>query len=56
MILRGVTIGRGGVVAAGSIVTKSVEPFEIVGGSPARPLGLRAAELDYKIHYNRLFA
>jgi acetyltransferase-like isoleucine patch superfamily enzyme len=36
IILRGVTIGRGAVVAAGSVVTRSVEPFTVVGGNPAR--------------------
>lgn len=36
IILKGVTIGRGAVVAAGSVVTKDVEPFAIVGGNPAR--------------------
>lgn len=29
-------IGRGSIVAAGSVVTKDVEPFSIVGGNPAR--------------------
>jgi acetyltransferase-like isoleucine patch superfamily enzyme len=35
-ILQGVTIGEGAIVAAGSVVTKSVEPYTIVGGIPAR--------------------
>lgn len=38
-ILKGVTIGEGAVVAARSVVTKSVEPFTIVAGSPARQVG-----------------
>jgi len=37
-ILKGVTIGRGSVVAAGSVVTQSVPPFRIVAGVPARML------------------
>jgi maltose O-acetyltransferase len=37
-ILPGVTLGDGCVVAAGSVVTKPVEPWTIVGGSPARHL------------------
>lgn len=37
-ILKGVTIGDGAVVAAGSVVTRDVEPHTLVGGSPARPL------------------
>jgi acetyltransferase-like isoleucine patch superfamily enzyme len=36
ILLPGVTIGERAVVAAGSVVTKSVEPWTIVGGSPAR--------------------
>ncbi|KRQ98350.1 acyltransferase [Bradyrhizobium valentinum] len=35
MVLRGVTIGEGGVVAAGAVVTKDVPPFSIVAGNPA---------------------
>ena len=35
-IMPGVTIGRGALVAAGSIVTKSVPPHTVVGGNPAR--------------------
>lgn len=36
MILKGVTIGEGAVIAAGSVVTKDVAPYSIVGGNPAR--------------------
>lgn len=36
VILEGVRIGKGAVVAAGSVVTKDVEPGVVVGGSPAR--------------------
>ena len=35
IILPGVTIGQGAVVAAGSVVTKDVKPNTIVGGNPA---------------------
>lgn len=38
-IMPGVTIGEGAIVAAGSIVTKSVPDFTIVGGNPARRIG-----------------
>ena len=37
----GVTIGNGAVVAANSHVVKSVPPFTIVGGNPARPIKKR---------------
>jgi len=38
IILRGVTIGEGAVVAAGSVVTKDVAPYTLVGGIPAKIL------------------
>lgn len=36
LILPGVTIGEGAVVAAGAVVTKDVEPWAVVGGNPAK--------------------
>lgn len=41
IILPGVTIGEGAVVAAGAVVTKDVEPWTVVGGCPARVIGKR---------------
>jgi acetyltransferase-like isoleucine patch superfamily enzyme len=41
IILPGVSIGDGAVIAAGSVVTKSVDSFAIVGGNPARLIRLR---------------
>lgn len=41
IILPGVTIGEGAVVAAGSVVAKDVAPWTIVGGNPARIIGTR---------------
>jgi len=34
-ILKGVTIGEGAIIAAGSVVTKDVKPWTVVGGNPA---------------------
>lgn len=39
IILKGVQIGRGAVVGAGSVVTKAVAPFTIVAGNPAKKIG-----------------
>lgn len=36
VILKGVTIGKGVIVAAGAVVNKSIPPYEIWGGVPAR--------------------
>jgi len=56
IILPGVTIGRGAIVAAGAVVTKSVNPLEIVGGVPAQKIGERKmTELKYKLGRSRLF-
>jgi acetyltransferase-like isoleucine patch superfamily enzyme len=41
VLVGGVTIGRGAVVGAGSVVTKSVAPGEVVGGVPARVIKSR---------------
>ena len=41
VVLKGVTIGQGAVVAAGAVVTKSILPYEIWGGVPAKKIGQR---------------
>ncbi len=49
MILPGVTIGRGAVVGAGSVVTKDVEPLSIIGGVPAQVIGRRSLDPRYEL-------
>ena len=49
MILGGVTLGRGCVVAAGAVVTKDVPPLTIVAGVPARPVGMRPEEASHYV-------
>lgn len=41
IILDGITIGNGAVVAAGSVVTKDIPPYAIVGGNPAKIIKYR---------------
>jgi chloramphenicol O-acetyltransferase type B len=38
IIMSGITIARGSIIAAGSVVTKDVEPYCIYGGSPAKKI------------------
>ncbi len=64
IILPGVTIGDGAVIGAGSIVTKDVEPYSIVGGSPAKLIKYRFNSVTrekilkadiYSLDVNKLF-
>lgn len=55
IILQGVTIGQGAVVAAGSVVTTNVEEYTIVGGIPAKKIGNRVKGLDYKCKWDLPF-
>lgn len=41
ILIAGVRIGRGAIVAAGAVVTKDIPPYEIHGGVPARKLSDR---------------
>lgn len=45
MIMSGVTIGHGAVVAARAVVTKDVPPFAVVGGCPAKVIKSRFEEV-----------
>jgi virginiamycin A acetyltransferase len=44
IIIAGVTVGHGAIVAANSVVTKDVPPYAIVGGSPAKIIRYRFSE------------
>ncbi len=51
LIMPGVTIGDGALIAAGSVVTKSVPPGVVVGGNPAKIL----STVDNYIEHNKPF-
>jgi acetyltransferase-like isoleucine patch superfamily enzyme len=55
LILPGVTLGRGAVVAAGAVVTRSVAPYDVVAGVPAKVIASRRTDLEYGCSYGRLF-
>ena len=52
LVLPGVTIGKGAVIAAGAVVTRDVAPFAIMAGNPAKPVGKRQEALAYRLDYN----
>ncbi|EKF9347940.1 acyltransferase, partial [Escherichia coli] len=51
IILPGVTLGYGAIVAAGAVVTKNIPDYAIVAGNPAKVIGYRSETL----HYNPLW-
>lgn len=53
-ILSGIAIGRGAVVAAGSVLFDDVLPYDIVAGNPASTIGRRFTEAQIADHEARL--
>lgn len=54
-ILSGVNIGRCSIVAAGSVVTKSMPPYCIIGGVPAKPIKVKWTMDEIMFHEQSLF-
>ena len=54
-ILKGVTIGRGSIVAAGAVVTQSFPPYSVVGGVPAKLLKMRFTPEEIVEHEKMLY-
>lgn len=51
IIMPGITIGDGAIIGAGGVVTRNVDPYEIVAGCPAKHIGWRfSKEIKDKIH------
>lgn len=51
VVLSGVTIGRGSVIAAGAVVSQDVPPFSVVAGNPGRVIGqIPAEDFDIETH------
>lgn len=55
IILSGVKIGQGSIIAAGSVVTKDVEPFSIYGGNPAKKIRSRFDSEDDLENHIKLY-
>lgn len=53
-ILKGVTIGRGSIIAAGAVVNKSIPPYSIAGGVPAKILRQRFSPQEIFEHESLL--
>jgi acetyltransferase-like isoleucine patch superfamily enzyme len=56
LIMPGVTVGEGAVIYPGSVVTRSVAPYEIVGGNPAKRIRDRIRDIRYTIDWRTWFA
>lgn len=56
LIMPGITINEGAIVLTGSVVTKDVPPYTVVGGNPAKIIRQRPKEINYKQNYNYWFA
>ena len=54
-ILKGVTIGRGSVIAAGAVVTRSCPAYSVVGGVPAKVLKYRFTVDEVLEHERQLY-
>ena len=55
VVFTGVHVGRGAIIAAGSIVTKDVPPYAIVAGNPAKIKGYRFTEEEIIEHEKILY-
>ncbi len=56
IILHGVTIGKGAIIGAGSVVTKNVDPFSITVGNPAHHIKYRFSPEQQKEHLRAINA
>ena len=55
-LLSGVTIGRSSIIAAGSVVTKSMPPYCVIAGVPAKPIKIKWTIDEIIFHEQTLFS
>ncbi len=55
VIVAGIRIGRGAVIAAGSVVTRSVDPYTVVAGVPAKPIMKRDEYDKRRVEYEEKY-
>ena len=53
MVLPGVSVGEGAVVAAGAVLTRDVAPYTVVAGVPAKPIGQRPQPMSYELDWRQ---
>lgn len=56
LVLPGVHIGKGAVILPGSVVNKDVEPYQVVGGNPAKFIRMRSTDLRYELDWDPWFS
>lgn len=54
IILSGVKIGRGTIIAAGSVVTRNIPEYSIAGGNPCKVIKTRFTEREIREHENKI--
>lgn len=54
LVKRGVTVGRGAVVAARAVVTRDVDPYDVVAGVPARSIATRFPDPEARARHDRM--
>ena len=53
IILQGVRVGRGSIIAAGTLVNKDILPYSIVGGIPGRKIKTRFSDVDTILEHEK---
>ncbi len=56
IILSGTRVGKGSIIAAGSVVTRNIPDYCIAAGNPAKPIGERFKNLDQRERHERMIS